>query len=312
MKFIKVVLVSVLALFLLGFSVAYILFRVTNTERHVLDDMARKNVVGSFVELTDGITHYELSGPDTGKVVVLVHGFSVPYYIWDSTAVRLASEGYRVLRYDEFGRGFSDRPIKVYEASLLRQQLADLLSALHISSVHAMAGLSFGGPVVTDFVIHHPGLVNKVILVDPLFPDVGPAKLPYPESIARFMMAISPEATVAGQLTDLKYPAQFSHWADQYKVQMQYEGFRHALVSTRYHYAAPDKIRANYQELNALDKSVLLIWGKEDITTPFANSDSLLKVLDAEFVPVEDAAHLPHMEKAGSVNKRILDFLRAK
>ena len=195
MKLLKITLVSIVVILFIAFATGYILYIKNNTEVLTLDDAARKNVSGSFVQLTDGITHYELAGSDTGKVVVLVHGFSVPYYIWDSTFVKLVHEGYRVLRYDEFGRGFSDRPEKVYEAAFLRKQLEELLIKLNLSSVHAIAGLSFGGPVVTDFVVHHPTQVEKVILVDPFYPvestETGGTQ--FPESFMRFMMALSPE-----------------------------------------------------------------------------------------------------------------------
>ena len=311
MKSLKIILISAAVVVVIVFAING-LFLIADTERYTLDEAARKNVSGSFVQLTDGITHYELAGSDTGKVVVLVHGFSVPYYIWDSTFVKLVNEGYRVLRYDEYGRGFSDRPDKVYEASLLRQQLEELLTQLNIQSIHTIAGLSFGGPVVTDFAIHHPNQVDKVILVDPFYPleSAEPTKPSYPESFMRFMMALSPEDMVNGQLTDLKYPERFPQWAEQYKVQMQYKGFRQALISTRLHYATPEKMRANYKELNELHKPILLIWGKEDSTTPFNSSDELRKMVQTEFMPVDDAAHLPHMEKASEVNARIIEFLK--
>lgn len=311
MKSLKIILISAAVVVVIVFAING-LFLIADTERYTLDEAAREDVSGSFVQLTDGITHYELAGSDTGKVVVLVHGFSVPYYIWDSTFVKLVDEGYRVLRYDEYGRGFSDRPDKVYEASLLRQQLEELLTELNIQSIHAIAGLSFGGPVVTDFAIHHPNQVDKVILVDPFYPleSAEPTKPSYPESFMRFMMALSPEDQVNGQLTDLKYPERFPQWAEQYKVQMQYKGFRQALISTRLHYATPEKMRANYKELNELHKPILLIWGKEDSTTPFSSSDELRKMVQTEFMPVDDAAHLPHMEKASEVNARIIEFLK--
>jgi pimeloyl-ACP methyl ester carboxylesterase len=311
MKYLKIFLLVLAALLLLVILVGAVLFSRANTELYSLDEAARKNVTGSFIQLSEGITHYELAGPDSGKVVVLVHGFSVPYYIWDSTFVRLTHAGFRVLRYDVFGRGFSDRPDKVYEASLYRQQLSELLAALHISSVHAIAGLSFGGPVTTDFVVHHPSLINKVILVDPQYPEAGETKFPYPENITRYLMALSPDKVVSGQWSDLKYPERFPQWGEQYKVQMKYKGFRNALMSTRFHYGTSEKIRATYQKLDSLHKPVLLIWGKEDITTPFSSSDSLRKILRTEFMPVEDAAHLPHMEKAKQVNERIIAFLKA-
>ncbi len=312
MKYLRIIFLSLFALVIIAAVIAYITYRNANTEVYELDEVARKSAPGSFVQLSDGYTHYELSGPDTGKVVVLIHGFSVPYYIWDSTAFYLSNAGFRVLRYDEFGRGFSDRPDKEYSAAFLRRQLTELLDSLHISSVHAMAGLSFGGPVTVDFVANKPAMVSKVIFVDPLYPDAGPADEDYPESFVRYMMAINPEKMVAGQLTDLKHPEQFPKWADQYKVQMQYKGLRRALVSTRFHYGSADSIRNNYRILDSLRKPVLLIWGKEDNTLPFRYSDSLRKAVKTEFLPVDDAGHLPHMEKAKMVNERIIEFLKAE
>src|SRR6185295_2517104 len=89
-----------------------------NPESGPIDDAARAGAPGKFVALPAGVTHYELTGPDTGRVVVLVHGFSVPYYIWDSSVVALNKAGRRVLRYDLFGRGLSDRPDAAYDGAM--------------------------------------------------------------------------------------------------------------------------------------------------------------------------------------------------
>jgi pimeloyl-ACP methyl ester carboxylesterase len=308
MKYIRVFFITLLFLLIAAIAIAYIWFRSANIELASLDNIARENVPGSFIKLSDGITHYELSGPDTGKLVVLVHGFSVPYYIWDSTAPALIKEGFRVLRYDEFGRGYSDRPDKVYEASLYRRQLSELLAKLNIRSAYAVAGVSFGGAVITDFAINNPDLVSKIILVDPVYP--GTATPPYPESFVKYMMAIYPEDRAKGQLGDLKYSERFPHWVDQYREQMKYKGFRAALASTLFHYAPQGTIKANYRALDALHKQVLLIWGKEDKTVDFRFSDSLRLLLKTEFMPVVDAAHLPQMEKTALVNEKMISFLK--
>src|SRR3954471_8601554 len=89
-----------------------------NPETRALDGAARREAPGKFVRLSDGVTHYQIDGPENGRVVVLAHGFSVPYYIWDSTAAALAGAGYRVIRYDTYGRGWSDRPDVVYNDKL--------------------------------------------------------------------------------------------------------------------------------------------------------------------------------------------------
>jgi pimeloyl-ACP methyl ester carboxylesterase len=305
MKWFKIALILLL-LVILKITIQYF---VNNPEHRTLDAAARKLAPGSFVELPGGFTHYEMAGPDTGKVVVLVHGFSVPYYIWDSTFIYLVHQGFKVLRYDEFGRGFSDRPKTDYTAAFLRQQLNDLLGSLKIDTVKAMVGLSFGGPVTSDFVVHFPNKVAQLILVDPLFPDSAYGTQLYPQWIEELKMAINPQKMIAGQLTDLKYPDRFPAWGDQYSVQMAYKGLRHALVSTRHNYASASAIRANYAAVNGLHKPVLLIWGEDDRTTPITAAAALQQVLRVDYFPVPDAAHLPHMEKASVVNEKLRSFL---
>ncbi len=310
MRFLRAALFFILTLCILAIIVSGFVYFKNNTEVKELDASERKKALGSFIQLTDGMTHYELGGPDTGKLVVLVHGFSVPYYIWDSTYPALIKKGYRVLRYDTYGRGWSDRPDKMYEAALFRRQLSELLSGLKLDTVYALCGVSFGGPVVTDFTIHNPGKVKNIIFVDPAFP--WQSHFDNAEVVARYKLAISPEDMVNGQLTDLKYPDQFPHWGEQYKVEMQYKGFRNALVSTRYHYIGEGGIKKNYASLDSFHKPVLLIWGVADKTVPFSYSDSLRQILHTEFFPVDDAGHLPQMEKAAEVNERIAIFLAGK
>ena len=61
-------------------------------ESQVLDAEARSSAPGRFVDLPDGVVHYEMGGPLNAQTVVLVHGFSVPYYIWDPTFEALVEE----------------------------------------------------------------------------------------------------------------------------------------------------------------------------------------------------------------------------
>ncbi len=96
-----------------------------NTEHIDLDATTRAGFDETFIELPSGVVHYELAGPEDGEMVVLVHGFSVPAYIWDPTFEFLVSAGYRVLRFDLYGRGHSDRPDGEYLANVyLMPQLA--------------------------------------------------------------------------------------------------------------------------------------------------------------------------------------------
>ena len=120
-----------LATVLLVCLVVFLTYRARDPERRTLDDAARTEAPGQFVRLADGITHYETAGPDTARVVVLAAGFSVPAYIWDSLHRGLADSGFRVVRYDYYGRGWSDRPQAAYDQDLFVRQLAGLLDSLH-------------------------------------------------------------------------------------------------------------------------------------------------------------------------------------
>jgi alpha-beta hydrolase superfamily lysophospholipase len=118
-----------------------------NREFTTIDDVVRSRSPGRFAKTADGFVHYQLDGPAAARTVVLIPGFSVPYYIWDPTFQGLVNAGFRVLRYDLLGRGLSDRPELIYGPDLFDRQLANLLTAVGIVQPVDLAGLSMGGPI---------------------------------------------------------------------------------------------------------------------------------------------------------------------
>jgi len=305
MKIIKLIFYTIIFLAAVTAVFALILYLKGNVEKKELTDDTRKGTPGQYIKLSQGITHYQLDGPDSGKVIILVHGFSVPYFIWDGTYEYLVKQGFRVLRYDMYGRGYSDRPDAVYNQAFYQKQLLDLIKQLHLKTPVSLAGISFGGAVITNFTCKYPGLIDKVILIDPAYPSEVPSE---PEFYTKFYEATHPDDRANGQLSDFKYPQRHPDWVSRYRVQMQYKGFRNAIVSTEYNYNY--KGRESNICLNSAHKAVLLIWGKEDHTVPFTFSDSIRSVLKVDFFPVDDAAHLPYIEQADKVNAKIGEFLK--
>ena len=305
MKFVKNLLVFIIILAIFGGAALYIIYNHYNPEKKELTYELRKNTNGSYIELSRGVTHYELDGPDTGKVVIMIHGFSVPYYIWNGTYEYLTEHGFRVLRYDQFGRGYSDRPNVVYNRQLYFGQLNELIEKLHLKKPVSLVGVSFGGKLATDFTAAYPDAINKVVLIDPAYTSPKPTIPPF---VADFYEATHADERALGQLTDFKYPDRHPNWVEQYRPQMEYKGFRNALISTMYNYDYNG--RQGNIALNNQHKPVLLIWGKEDKTVPFNYSDSIRSVLKTEFLPVDDAAHLPYIEKAELVNPALVTFLK--
>lgn len=112
-----------------------------------LNEVTRAEAPGDFVKLPHGYTHYELSKSNARHPVVLIHGFSIPYYIWNPTFLALSDAGLNVLRYDLFGRGYSDRPRVEYLLDLFVDQLFHLVRELGLSVPLDLVGLSMGGPI---------------------------------------------------------------------------------------------------------------------------------------------------------------------
>lgn len=284
-----------------------------NPETRVLTLDARKTADGAFVQLGAGVTHYEVAGPDTGARVILVHGFSVPYYIWDSTFVALTGAGFRVARYDTYGRGWSDRPDTNYQLALFDRQLAQLLDSLRWKEPVHLIGLSYGGPVIGTFAANHPERVRSLTFVDPASgtPSVFPWYIAN-DLLGPWLFQVLAVPTMAdGQSSDFVEPARWPGWAERYRVQQQFRGFGNALRRT-----VLDNAAGNYDSLYAAagrtGKPALLIWGTEDQTVPIANAAQLQRgIPHIEFHRVERAGHLPHMERTDVVNPLLLTWLRA-
>jgi pimeloyl-ACP methyl ester carboxylesterase len=280
-----------------------------NPERSSLDNAARAGVPGRFVTLSRGVTHYDVAGPDTGRTVLLVHGFSVPYYIWDSTFVALSQSGYRVIRYDLFGRGWSDRPDASYDGALYDAQIDELLDSLRVTQPVDLVGLSFGGFVTAHYVAGHAQRVRTLTLVDPMSEGVQVPNFMQAPVLGSWVWQVTVVPGMAeGQASDFLYPERFPDWASQYRPQMQFRGFGRSLLRSAVMSKAVgfDTLYANVARTGI---PVLLVWGKQDQTVPFAMSSVVRTSIPAvEFFPVDSAGHLPHIEQTALVNARLFSF----
>jgi pimeloyl-ACP methyl ester carboxylesterase len=282
-----------------------------NPERRTLDDAARRGAPGRFVRLSDGVTHYDVAGPDTGHPVVLVHGFSVPYYIWDSTANALAAAGLRVIRYDEYGRGLSDRPDVAYTGDLYDRQLLQLLDSLHVTDRIDLAGVSMGGYVTATFAGRHATRVRSLTLVDPVAGTSGglPSIMNWPVVGPYLWQTLGIPTLADGQASDFVDPSRFPDWAARYREQVSYRGFGRALMSHR-RSTVGMHLDTVYQRVARTAIPVLLLWGTSDTTVPFEQNASVRAAIPAaEFHAIEGAAHLPILEQAHLTDSILIAFL---
>jgi pimeloyl-ACP methyl ester carboxylesterase len=282
-------------------------------ETRELNETARNETGGSFIELADGITHYQMGGNEDGDPIVLVHGFSVPYFIFDSTYEFLCKRGFHVLRYDLLGRGFSDRPRLNYDIHLFVRQLKNLLDALNFKRVHLL-GLSMGGPITAAFIDQYPEYILSHILIDPagaralqLSRLLKVGTLPFLGEL--ILGLVGSDGMVKNIAADLFTPELVQEFQEKYKVQMQFHGFQRAILSTIRNRML-ESFFGVYERVGKLGIPTLVFWGRQDATIPFEHSANLLKAIPhAQLVVIENCGHIPHYERPSEVHPILLEFL---
>ena len=282
-------------------------------KKPVLTDEGRKSAPGQFIQLSNGTIHYELTGPENGQTVVMVHGFTTPYFVWDYNVDNLTTAGFRVLRYDHYGRGFSDRPNVVYDRNLYDQELIELLQKLNIKLPVNLVGLSMGGAICVIFADRHPEMVSTISLIAPAgFPLEEPVaiKLAKAPLIGDYIMAVLGDRIILkGIKKAFVNPERLPEYEEKFKAQMKYKGFNQSLLSTIRHMNM-DQLSDAYERLGKQKTPVLLIWGNKDQVLPFSNSKKVKAAIQhVEFHEIENAGHNVNYENPEMVNPFLVKFL---
>jgi len=125
----------------------------------------RDEVTGDLVPLKMGTTHVTRTGPEDGPVLICIHGLSTPSYVWEPLMPYLIALGYRVITYDHYGRGHSDRVMGRQNAEFFLRHLDQLLEAQGVTGRFTLMGYSMGGAIATAYAARSPGRVLALILL---------------------------------------------------------------------------------------------------------------------------------------------------
>ena len=279
------------------------------------DDAFRATITtGKFVKLSAGYTYYEYANQESDTVIVLVHGFSVPSYIWDSTYNAAAKRGFAVLRYDAYGRGYSDNPDVVYDVALASQQLKELLDTLHITRKINLLGLSFGGRTITAFASQYPERIKNLIYVDAsgfetIITQAADPSTVTAEEIKSFKESENYAGMAKGQLSDFLDSIPFRGWDAKYQSMMRFNGFVRAIISSRKNVTS---LRNEHNRIAASGIPVTAFWGDHDTVIKLeAIKPTLMERFpNVQLFVLPKSGHLPQMEQAAMFNSILYDQVR--
>ncbi len=245
---------------------------VIEAARRPMTDAARTQAPGAFVTLSQGVTHYRWHGVGTGPVAVCVHGLTTPGFVWDGIAEGLVRLGFRVLVYDLYGRGFSDRPGGPQDHAFFQTQLSELLADQSVEEDITLIGYSMGGVIATQFAAQQPQRLRRLILL-------APAGI---EPVAAGLLALAARAPGLGRwLMLLRYPAMLRKGlraeANQpssvaginarQAAELGWRGFVPAVHQSLRGILAKD-MQAAHEQVRAARLPVLALWGEDDAVIP--------------------------------------------
>ena len=251
---------------------------------------------GNFIKLNKGYTYYEYDNKDSNNALIFIHGFSVPSYIWDETYYSAIKKGFKVVRLDLYGRGYSSNLDIDYTDDLFANQVIELLNELKIRKA-TLLGLSNGGRVISKIAYLNPEMVDKLVYVSASsFQDHNPSldKSVSGKEINNFIRNKYPTIS-KGQLLDFKYPENFKGWDTKYEELLQYEGFAKALISTRKNHVNLDM---ENKYINDSKIPFYTLWGDSDSAVVYNNfKDKLNKLMPrrVEYF-ISESGHLPNIE----------------
>ena len=136
--------------------------------RRPMTNRARRHAPGQFAQLSAGKIHFQWHGPKSGNVIVLLHGLTTPSFVWRNLIPYLTEAGFRVLSFDHFGRGFSDRPRAKYDHDFYLNEIDELLSSLSIKKPAHLLGYSMGGGIAAYYAAQRFDTIDKVVLLAPV------------------------------------------------------------------------------------------------------------------------------------------------
>jgi pyruvate dehydrogenase E2 component (dihydrolipoamide acetyltransferase) len=242
---------------------------------------------------------YLMLGEGDSVPVLLLHGFGADLNAWMFTQPALA-DGRQVIALDLPGHGGSVKQLDRADADSLAGIADHALHALGIERLH-LVGHSMGGGIAISFALRRPERVATLTLISSasLGPEINAA------FIDGFVRAARRREAIEALNLLIHDPALVSRTMIEDVLRYKrLDGVPEALAAFAEEWFPGGRQRIALSDAVAtLKLPVQIIWGREDRIIPVAHAEALASRLPVHIL--EQTGHLPHMEKAGEVNRLI-------
>jgi pimeloyl-ACP methyl ester carboxylesterase len=259
-----------------------------------------------------------------GVPVVFIHGIGAgsSSFMWRKNFDPLA-QNFHVYALDFLGFGFSDKPgAAPYSSNLYVELISDFIRELTGGPVNVVAS-SLGAAYAIRVADEHPELINSMILNAPAGystmntrPGMAGAAfyglLQSPVLGTSFYNVMASERSIRDYaLTTLFYD--YKRVTDRLVAHLyatsHQTGAQHAIAAYLSGYLNLDMAPV----FSRLEQPVVLVWGKQDLTTPVTKAVELLQLNSRARLEVFDFCRMmPEQEHPERFNRLVLDSFRAR
>jgi pyruvate dehydrogenase E2 component (dihydrolipoamide acetyltransferase) len=242
---------------------------------------------------------YLALGEGDSVPVLLLHGFGADLNTWMFTQPALA-EGRQVIALDLPGHGGSAKQLDRAGAENLAAVVDHALNALGIERLH-LVGHSMGGGIAISFALQKPERVATLTLISSasLGPEINAA------FIDGFVRAARRREAIEALKLLVHDPALVSRTMIEDVLRYKrLDGVPEALAAFAKEWFPGGRQRVALSDaVTTLKLPVQIIWGREDRIIPVAHAEAFASRLPVHIL--QQTGHLPHMERAGDVNRLI-------
>lgn len=257
-----------------------------------------------FVKIANAVHHYVIEGAKEKPVLVFSNSLGSDLRIWDGVASLLVDH-FRILRYDKRGHGLSDAPEPPYSIGELAQDVIGVMDALDTKAA-VVCGISVGGLIAQRLALADPDRVRALVLC-----DTG-ARIGSVASWEERITTVRTHGLEAwvGPSMERWFTTQFRN--NRPADVSGYANMLRRTTVTGYLGTCAALRDADFSgEVARISRPALVLCGAQDVATPPELGRELGRLIaGAEFGLIDDAAHLPCIEKPEPLVDRMLKFFR--
>lgn len=250
------------------------------------------------IHLSNQLLHYDETGPEDGRPVILMHGWGCTHETVRSIA-QILEPGLHVYNIDLPGHGKSPEPDSVWGVGEYTAAITEFIDTLKINDP-ILIGHSFGGRIAIMLASQRP--LTKIMLVDAA--GIKPRrKLKYYVKVYSFK-------TTKFLLLNILGNKRGSRIVDKMRANAGSADYRNS--SPRMRQIMSKAINEDLTPLlPGIKASTLLVWGRNDTATPLRDAKIMEKnIPDAGLVVFDDAGHYSFLDAYGQFKAVVREFFK--